>query len=170
MKILIKGHAGSGKSTLGKILSRHYRIPVLHLDSVYWLPEWQHRNDDEFNKIVLDFMKKNDSWIIEGNYTRIAPSRNDEADMTIILDYNRFFCLRSIIRRFKENKGHIRDDLGLEDKIDFEFVWWVLFKGRTRQRRKNMQKMIHYNKNVLVFKNRRQLKNYLKQNGIKEGV
>ena len=63
MKILIKGHAGSGKSTLGKILSRHYRIPVLHLDSVYWLPEWQHRNDDEFNKIVLDFMKKNEIFV-----------------------------------------------------------------------------------------------------------
>lgn len=164
MKILIKGPAGSGKSTLGKILSRYYNIPVLHLDSVYWLPEWKNRSDEEFNEIVLKFMNDNESWIIEGNYTRIAPSRDQEADTTYILDYNRFACLRSVIKRYKQSKGKIREDLGLEDKLDWDFISWILFKGRTKKQRDRIKWMIKHNRNVIVFKNRRKLNKYLKEN------
>ncbi len=169
MKILIKGYSGSGKSTLGKILSKYYNIPVLHLDSVYWLPNWEHRNDEEFEKIVQDFMNNNDSWIIEGNYTRIAPNRNLEADMTYILNYSRFFCLVSVIKRHYQNKGNVRDDIGLEDKLDFDFIWWILFKGRRKKHRLYIKNMLKNNKNPMMFKTRRKLNKYLKEKGIIKG-
>ena len=45
MKISIIGYSGSGKSTLAKNLSKHYGIPVLHMDSVHFLENWKERDN-----------------------------------------------------------------------------------------------------------------------------
>ncbi|EPZ58560.1 ATPase associated with various cellular activities family protein [[Clostridium] sordellii ATCC 9714] len=67
MKIAIIGYSGSGKSTLAKQLSTYYKIPVLFLDKVKFLPNWVDRGLDDSRLMVQDFMK-NDSWVIDGNY------------------------------------------------------------------------------------------------------
>ena len=85
MKICIIGFSGSGKSTLAKRLAKFYNIAHLHLDSVHFLPNWIERNDDDMEKIVNDFMKENNSWIIDGNYRRIAKDRFNNADIIIFL-------------------------------------------------------------------------------------
>ena len=38
MKIAILGTSGSGKSTLAKRLGERYGLPVLHMDTVHFLP------------------------------------------------------------------------------------------------------------------------------------
>lgn len=168
MKISIIGYSGSGKSTLAKNLSKHYGIPVLHMDSVHFLENWKERDNKEFNEIVTKFIKDNDSWIIEGNYKSIVPERHDMADMIIFLDYNRFFCYKSAKRRYKMYKGKTRDDMakGCEEKFDREFKVWLLYKGRTKERRKRFEKIIQNQPNSLVFKNRKQLFKYYDENGI----
>lgn len=168
MKIVIIGYSGSGKSTLAKTLSNHYNIPVLHLDSVNFLPGWQERNKDEFNQIVRQFIDENSSWIIDGNYHRIAPERFLEADQLFFLNYNRFFCLKSVIKRYKENKGKARCDMaeGCKEKIDFTFLYWVFLKGRNKIRRNRLMNYAKNHKNSLVFKNRRQLFKYYEANNI----
>ena len=40
-KITIIGPSGSGKSTLAKQLGDFYEVPVIHLDSLYFNPNWQ---------------------------------------------------------------------------------------------------------------------------------
>ena len=40
MKIAILGTSGSGKSTLAKRLGERYGLPVLHMDTVHFLPGW----------------------------------------------------------------------------------------------------------------------------------
>ena len=100
MKIVIIGYSGGGKSTLAQTLGSHYNIPVLHLDSVHFKPAWVERDDNESNEIVRKFIKENDSWIIDGNYRKIAPERFDLADQLIFLNYNRFFCVRSVLKRY----------------------------------------------------------------------
>ena len=47
MKIAILGFAGSGKSTLAKTLSELTGAPVLHLDNVQFLPDWEIRPPEE---------------------------------------------------------------------------------------------------------------------------
>ena len=56
MKIAILGYSGSGKSTLARALGELYGVPVLHLDTVQFLPDWQVREQDEQLAIVQDFM------------------------------------------------------------------------------------------------------------------
>ena len=169
MKIVIIGYSGSGKSTLAKTLGEHYKIPVLHLDSVHFKPGWEERNDDNSNQIVRDFIAKNDSWVIDGNYRKIAPERFELADQIIFLNYNRFFCLKSVLKRYNENKGKTRMDLaeGCIEKIDFPFLWWVFYKGRTKERRNRLITYTRNHQNSLIFTNRKQLFDYYLKHNIK---
>ena len=168
MKIAIIGYSGSGKSTLAKKLSKLYNINVLHLDSVHFLENWVERSNEEMNELVLAFMNDNkDGWVIDGNYSKIAKNRFEEADLIIFLNFNRFFCFKSAFKRYKENKGKTRSDmaLGCEEKFDFEFMKWILYKGRNKRKRLWYKNIISNHKCTLVFKNRRQLTKYYNKIG-----
>ena len=43
MRIAIIGYSGSGKSTLCRFLGEKYGIPMLHFDTVQFLPNWEER-------------------------------------------------------------------------------------------------------------------------------
>lgn len=168
MKILVKGYSGSGKSTFARVLGDYYQIPVLHLDAVHFKENWQEIADELFEKKVQDFMVKNDSWIIDGNYSRIATNRNTEADIVFFFDFNRFFCLKSVLKRYRQNKGKTRFSMasGCEEKIDKEFINWVLFKGRSKSVKKRYKDLLSNCKKAIVFKNRKQVHRYYKFNNI----
>ena len=169
MKIVIIGYSGSGKSTLAKTLGAHYNIAVLHLDSVNFLSGWKVRDEKESNEIVKKFIEENESWIIDGNYHKIASYRFELADKIIFLNYNRFFCLNSVIKRYKENIGKTRSDMaaGCEEKLDIKFLYWVFIKGRSKTRRDRFKNILNNHKNAIVFKNRKQLFKYYNDNSIK---
>ena len=52
MKIAILGTSGSGKSTLAKRLGERYGLPVLHMDTVHFLPGWVERPFEEEETII----------------------------------------------------------------------------------------------------------------------
>jgi hypothetical protein len=55
--------------------------------------------------------------------------------------------------------------LGCLEKYDLEFQWWVIYKGRTKKRKKQMFKNFNANtKEKLIFKNQRSLDKWLKEN------
>lgn len=56
MKIAILGTSGSGKSTLAKRLGETYGLPVLHMDTVHFLPGWVERPFEEEETIVRRFL------------------------------------------------------------------------------------------------------------------
>lgn len=168
MRIAIIGFSGSGKSTLAKVLGQFYHIPVCHLDALYHLPNWEERSDEEFDELLKDFMKNNENWIIEGSYLKHVPARFEEADIVIGLIYNRFVCLKGVIKRYYKYKGKTRPDMGLgcEEKLDYTFIKWVFFKGHTKKRKKKLLHVIDCAKEGYAFKNRRQLQRYLKNKGV----
>ena len=51
-RILLIGCPGSGKSTLAKKLGQKTGLPVIHLDTIYWLPHWERRPQEEFDKFM----------------------------------------------------------------------------------------------------------------------
>ena len=59
MKIAILGTSGSGKSTLAKRLGERYGLPVLHMDTVHFLPGWVERPFAEEEAIVRQFLDEN---------------------------------------------------------------------------------------------------------------
>ena len=168
MKIQIIGFSGAGKSTLGKQLSQLYNLPVIHMDSLNFLSNWVERDRLEFNNIVDDFLEKNNSWVIDGNYFRISPQRYEQADLVIFLNYNRFTCLKGVIKRYKKYKKSSRPDMdsGCKERLNFSFLMWVLFTGRTKKRKAHMFDVVNNAKSSLIFKNRKQLNKYLKEIGV----
>ena len=168
MKICIIGYSGSGKSTLAKRLGEFYNIPILHLDSVNFLPGWQVRDNNEMNSIVDDFLHNNVSWVIDGNYSKVGTKRFELCDQVIFLNYNRFTCLKGVIQRYKDNKGKTRSDMaeGCDEQLDLKFLWWVFQKGRNHKRRKKLHSYATNCKNHIIFKNRKQLNKYLTELGL----
>lgn len=170
MKICIIGYAGSGKSTLAQNLAKFYNLESLHLDSVHFKPNWIEKTDEEMEKSVLDFMSQHENWVIEGNYIRIASHRFKEADLVLWLKYSRWTCLRGVIRRYKRYKNQTRPDMspGCNEKLDGEFIRWVLYKGRKKAKNKRYENIILQAKEGYIFKNRKQLYAFLKRIGVEE--
>ena len=169
MKIQIIGYSGSGKSTLAKILVEYYNLPLLYLDAVQFYGNWEERSKAEQNRIVNEFLKNNsDGWVIDGNYSRIAPSRFEESNLIIFLNFNRFFCFKEAFKRYKKYRAKIRESCPCMEKFDFEFMWWLLYKGRTRTRKQMHLNNLNKSKGEkLIFKNRKSLNKYLKEKKIK---
>ena len=139
MKIMILGYSGAGKSTLARQLGERYTIPVLHLDAVYWLPGWEPRPTEEGAAIVERFLDDHADWVIDGNYGKYHFDRRAaEADRILFLDFNRFRCLFRVIKRYRANRGRTRPDMGegCPEKIDAEFITWILWRGRRRKERR----------------------------------
>ena len=168
MKIQIIGYSGSGKSTLAKRLATFYNIPLLYLDNTKFFGDWEERKDEEQEKIVEEFLDKNESWVIDGNYRRISPRRFEECDLLIFLDFNRFFCYRQAKKRYKQNRGSNRESCPCEEHFDISFRCWILWGSRKKKKKKQLENLMNLAKGEkLVFKNRKQLEEYLQKKGIK---
>ncbi|MDB8794576.1 DNA topology modulation protein [Romboutsia sp. 1001216sp1] len=152
MKIAIIGYSGSGKSTLARKLAKYYKAPVLFLDTVNFLPNWIERDRDEGRLIVCDFMK-NDSWIIDGNYSDFfQKERLEQADKIIFLKFPRRICIYRALKRYFRYKNTTREDMakGCIEKIDLEFIWWILYEGRTKKIRNHYKQIEKNFKNKIV--------------------
>ena len=166
MKIAVLGYSGSGKSTLAAQLGQLYGIPVLHLDRVHFLPNWVEREAAEKRRIVADFMHGNENWVIDGNYTKLFYNeRTEQADMIIILLFGRFACLQRVIKRYRRYKGKTRPDMGdgCSEKLDGEFIRWVLRDGRTKSKKARFRIVCgKYPNKTVVLKNQRQLDEFIR--------
>ena len=165
MKITIIGYSGSGKSTLAQTIGQQKNIPVLHLDQVHWLPGWVERKQTEEEQIVAEFIDRNSSWVIDGNYSGICYERRlSEADCIIFMNFNRFHCLFRAWKRFRKNAGKTRDSMapGCPERFDAEFVKWILHDGRTKKYRTNYRRIMKkYSGKVILIKNQQQLTAYI---------
>lgn len=161
MKIVIRGYSGSGKSTLARKLGERYQIPVLHLDRVHWTQNWTERDEAEKRQIVGDFLDQNDSWVIDGNYSSLYQERRlEEADTILLLLFDRFTCLHRVLRRYHRYRGKTRPDMGegCEEKVDAEFLRWVLWEGRRRKIRQNYARITaRYPEKTVILRNQRAL-------------
>lgn len=164
MKIAVIGYSGSGKSTMARSLGEHYGIPVLHFDRVHWAPGWHERNRDEAHKMVHKFMEQS-QWVIDGNYTKFEYDRRmAEADEIIFLDLPCLTCFFRAWVRFFQYRGRTRADMGegCPEKMDLEFVQWLLWKGRKCQKEKWLEAgLSKYLEKVIVLKSQREINQYL---------
>ena len=167
MKISIIGYSSSGKSTLAQNLGNILNIPVLHLDKVNFLPEWKERNKEESKKIVEDFIKNNDKFIIDGNYIKfIYDLRMKLSDKIIFLDFDRITCLFQAFQRYNKYKGKVRDSMteGCYEKLDWDFIKWILFDGRNEERINRYNKIIEeYKDKIIILKNRKEVDDFVEK-------
>lgn len=133
-RILIVGCPGSGKSTLGRIISERLSLPLIHLDKLFWRRGWVQAPQKDFDDALFEALK-GEKWIIDGNYTRSMGMRLEFADTAVFLDYPTWVCLWRVIKRIFQSYGKVRPDMGdgCPERLDSEFLKYVWnFRRRKR--------------------------------------
>ena len=68
-RIAIYGHAGSGKSWLAGIISARLNLPVVELDALFHVNNWNNTPIDEFRANIERALESSPrGWISAGNY------------------------------------------------------------------------------------------------------
>ena len=85
-RISIRGPTGSGKTTLGHTLGQRLGLPVVELDAIYWLPDWQAKPLEQFRTDVQTALEAcPQGWICVGNYRHIQDLLLPQADTVLWL-------------------------------------------------------------------------------------
>ena len=166
-RILIIGNAGSGKTTFAKVLAEKTNLPLIHLDKLFWCGEWEHLSREEFDDVLQKELDKPE-WIIDGNFSRTLPHRLEYADTVFYFDLPTITCLWGSTVRVIKNYGKTRDDMGGNCPEYFDKQKASLYKAIflfNRTHRKKYRKLLgeQNNKNVVIFKSRKQANRYLKE-------
>ena len=170
MKTAIIGYSGSGKSTLADRIAAKQGVPVLHFDCVHWLPGWVERSPAETFAIVGWFMDENDSWVIDGNYSKHHYERRmEEADRIIFMNFGRWTCLfRALKRRIRyHNKTRSSMTVGCPEKLDRKFIKWIMHDSRTKRAKERYQSVVdRYCEKIVVPRNQRELDAYIRHESL----
>ncbi len=168
-KIILIGCPGSGKTTFGKALSEKTGLPIVHLDKISHIDNWEIIEKSEFDKRLQGELQK-EEWIIDGNYNRTIKHRLRYCDTVFYFDLPTAVCLYSAAKRTIENYGKTRDDVSGRciEKFDKEKVGF--FKSIitfNRQHRKKYIAMLKECKNIdaIIFKSRKEVNEYLRKLG-----
>ncbi|MCM3005850.1 DNA topology modulation protein [Priestia koreensis] len=125
-RIVVIGSGGSGKSTFSRELGKLINIPVFHLDSLYWGPNWEKTPDNEWVETQKRYIRK-EKWILDGNFSSTLEMRMKVADTIIFLDLSKYICVFRAFKRSIKYYGKTRSDMGNEcyEKFDMNFLKWI---------------------------------------------
>lgn len=170
MKIAVIGYSGSGKSTLAGKLAEQQGLEPLYLDTVFWLPGWKERDRAEMRGLVSGYLDTHEDWVIDGNYSKICFERRmEEADRIILMQFSALSCLFRAWKRYRQNKGKSRTSMteGCPEKMNGEFVRWLIYEGRKKGPRELYRRVRGlYPEKVVRIRNQRQLDAYEKECGL----
>jgi adenylate kinase family enzyme len=123
-RVVILGGSGAGKSTLARKLGAALRVPVIHMDALFWNPGWQECETEEFRRRTIA-AHAGDAWVSDGNYsTKTWDIRIPRSDAIIWFLPPRMQRVRRVLTRWLSNLGTVREDIGpgCPEKIDWPFI------------------------------------------------
>jgi adenylate kinase family enzyme len=158
-RVAVIGCGGSGKTTLSRQLGDLLGLPVIHIDAHYWQDvdgeqvelapkQWA----DRHRKLLAG-----DRWIIDGMKLGVLRERLAAADTVIYLDVSTLACLSGILRRRIRFRGRLRPELGVYDRITWQFVRWI-GSFRRRQRPRILELLSGYDGELVTVIDRGDLK------------
>ncbi|WP_260443115.1 topology modulation protein [Listeria fleischmannii] len=162
-RITILGPSGSGKSTLARELGHILKVPVVHLDTLFFKPNWEEIPKLEFLKKVETIISTEENWIIEGNYTITWDVRFQHSTSILFLDYPRRIYFWRVIKRLIMYRGKTRPDaaVGCVEKLDFEFLKFVW--SYPKRRKETISRLEKEQGNILIFKSPKETAKFIQQ-------
>ena len=158
-KVIVIGCPGSGKSTFSRELHNITKLPLFHLDMMYWNADKSTVEKSVFLERLENVIQK-EEWIIDGNYASTMELRLQACDTVIFLDYPVEVCLAGIAER----KGKERADMPWvepENEDDEEFMEFVR-SYNSKNRPEVVMLLEKYScKEIYIFKKREEAKEYL---------
>jgi adenylate kinase family enzyme len=86
MRAVVIGSSGAGKTTLAKQLATQQQASHIELDALYWLPNWQMRQVQDFRALVVHAVAQ-ERWVADGNYRTVRDIVWGRATTVIWLNY-----------------------------------------------------------------------------------
>lgn len=167
-RISIIGGSGTGKTTLATNLGTELNLPIYHIDGIHHLKNWEKRDKQERDQIVLEKIQEN-KWVIDGTYRTTLKKRLEKSDLVIYLDYSTFAQLKGVLGRYIKNHGKEKKEIpGCKEKMSLEFFLWVLHWRKNK--RADIIQVINEidNKKVIVFRKRKELNRWYQKEFGKE--
>ncbi len=150
-KIVICGNTGSGKSTLGNLISQAFNIPHIETDLLTFRTGWELRPKDEYQRLLKLQLEKS-SWIVDGGGSEVAMGVANHATVIIWLDVSPWGSLIRVMRRsIKRRHPKHRSPLGQEKFSEIiQLIPYIL--RYKRDRRLNIEKHISGHSNLIHIK------------------
>lgn len=156
-KAIIIGCPGSGKSTFSRALHKKTKLPLYHLDMLYWNSDRTTVSKEVFRERLQSVLVL-DKWIIDGNYGSTIEMRLKECNTVFFLDYPLEVCIDGV----RQRKGTVRTDMPwVETEDDEEFLQFIRdFEAQSKP--KIIELLSKYkDKDVIIFKSREDADRYL---------
>ncbi len=157
--MIVVGCSGSGKSYFSRRLSEKTRLPLYHLDLIWWKEDGTNIERDEFDRRLCEIFAS-DEWIIDGNYNRTMERRLQECDTVFFLDFLTEDCLLGV----GERMGKPRKDMAWRDANDLDDPEFVEFikNYNTIYRPQVIELLERYDgKTVIVLRDRNEVNEFL---------
>jgi adenylate kinase family enzyme len=143
-RIVIVGTTGSGKTTLAKQVSTRLHIPHIELDSLQWQPNWTYLPAEQLREKTIQVTTAN-TWVADGNYSRVRDIIWSRADTLIWLDYPFWVVFGRLARRtlkriatreklWGDNVENLRTAVFSQDSL---LIW--IFKTHWKRKREYPQ-------------------------------
>jgi len=162
-RILIVGSGGSGKSTLSRRLGNVLKLPVIHLDSLYWKPGWIEPNKTEWTHTIRGVISR-EAWILDGNYSGTLAERIEACDTVVFLDLSRLICLWRVLRRLATYRGKARPEMpdGCPESLNIGFLWWIwTYPARSRRKVLALLEQHRSTKNIIHLRTRQDVERFV---------
>ena len=138
-RIVVIGVTGSGKTTFARAVAAQLGYPYVEMDALHWLPNWTEKPTDAFRADIAQALSS-ESWVIDGNYSKVRDIVWSRADAVIWLDYPLPLILWRLTRRtvsrilskevlWNDNRESLRNQF----RRDSLFVW--AFQSYGKQQR-----------------------------------
>lgn len=162
-RVLILGSPGAGKSTFARELAARTELPLIHLDCLYWRPNWIEPSADEWHARLASVLLE-DTWIIDGNYGSTVDVRLKRADTAIVLDLPRWRCLMRAVKRIVAGRGKVRPDMapGCPERFDLEFLGYI-WTFRKEHQPKLLEALADFDGETIVLRSPAYARSFLEE-------
>ena len=126
-KICILGISGAGKTHFARKLADKTKLPLHHMDQLFWAEGWRPVADDKWQRKEEGIVKQ-DQWIIEGYIDSDHCGRLTQADHIIFLDYSGLRCAMNGLKRWLAYRNKTRPEMAEDctETLDLKFIWTML--------------------------------------------